>query len=73
MSITELTDLNTVMKTLSMRRENLYRALGVHTTGSKPWGLNRREIDEINESMDMIEGRRKDILESLQSEHELIG
>lgn len=56
--IDELEDLSTAMKALSMRRENLYRAMEVHTPGSSPWLANDREIDSINESMTSIEVKR---------------
>jgi hypothetical protein len=59
MSTTDLEDLSTAMKALSMRRENLYRALTQHTPGSSAWLANDREIDQINESMDSIEAKRQ--------------
>jgi len=62
MSTTELEDLSTAMKALSMRRENLYRALTQHEAGSRSWHTNYREIDQINESMDSIEMQRQTIV-----------
>lgn len=66
MSSTELAEINTAMKSLSMRRENLYRALTEHSPGSKPWQANRREVDSINESMGMFEDRRQAILDTME-------
>lgn len=61
-----LSEINTAMKSLSMRRENLYRALAVHPPGSKPWQSNRHEIDSINESMSMFEEQRQSILDDME-------
>jgi hypothetical protein len=65
MSTTELDDLCTAMKALSMRRENLYRALTIHPPGSRAWVQNSREIDSINESMQSLEDQRTQIREEM--------
>ncbi len=49
--MSNLENLGTLMKTLSMRRENLYRALGTMPVASSNWHNNNHEIDAINESM----------------------
>lgn len=67
MSTTELDDLSTAMKALSMRRENLYRALVIHSPGSKPWLQNDREIDSINESMHSIEEQRSRLRDKMRN------
>jgi hypothetical protein len=58
MITTELEDVSTAIKALSMRRENLYRALVIHPPGSRAWVQNDREIDSINESMQSMEDTR---------------
>jgi hypothetical protein len=58
MITTELEDLCTAMKALSMRRENLYRALTIHAPDSRAWAQNSAEIDSINESMSSMEEQR---------------
>lgn len=68
MSTTDLEDLGTAMKALSMRRENLYRALGQHKPGSRAWELNVREIEQINESMESIERRRQLLVYDMEGE-----
>jgi hypothetical protein len=70
MSTTELDDLSTAMKALSMRRENLYRALVIHPPGSRPWSQNDREIDSINESMSSIEDARSRLREAMRRDRE---
>lgn len=62
---TELQQLNTAMKSLSMRREALYRALTLHEPGSDVWHTNRREIESINDSMAKIEKDREAILDGM--------
>lgn len=62
MSTKKLEDLSTAMKSLSMRRENLYRALIQGDVGSSQWATNRREIDSINDAMEDIEIERIDIV-----------
>ena len=59
--MSNLETLGTLMKTLSMRRENLYRALDTMDVASNNWHNNDREINAINESMNSIEDERSEI------------
>ena len=70
MRTTDLEDLSTAMKALSMRRENLYRALTQHEPGSRSWLANDREIDQINESMESIELKRQLLIARMMNDHQ---
>ena len=59
--MSKLENLGTLMKTLSMRRENLYRALDTMDVMSSNWHNNDQEISAINESMNSIEDERTEI------------
>lgn len=58
MSLDKLEELGTVIKSLSMRRENLYRSLTILDVQSREWERNSREIDDITETMESMERAR---------------
>lgn len=63
MSTESLSVLNTTMKSLSMRREALYRAVTIGGVAS--WRQHEDEIDSLNESMESVEGERQLLCERL--------